>query len=277
MTDPPKQRESRPEENLEAATRLTTATPSLTADEAHRLDTRIRLLSRTIGNNLTKLTDLIGQAKDTEIHLVLGFPSWTAYLASALGELELAMNAPARRELVALLSDEGMSNRAIAQAVGVTEGTVRNDKVRNDYAPRRPTIAVDRTVIDIATGEVISEAPQRPPVTGLDGKAYPPRPKPQPPTEGQLIAHHETEKLVAEQETLNRWSRAVDGLTNALSYAKTFTPPAIPANHVSIQEFKTRLAALVEISNQWADPIGPRVSDSATLRFPIVDAELVEP
>jgi ParB family transcriptional regulator, chromosome partitioning protein len=77
--------------------------------------------------------------------------------------------------------------------------------------------------------------------------------KKQPPTPEQLAAHHETEKLMAEQETLNRWSRAVDSLTNALSYAKTFTPPAIPANHVSIQEFKARLAALVEISNQWKE------------------------
>lgn len=76
--------------------------------------------------------------------------------------------------------------------------------------------------------------------------------KKQPPTEAQLAAHHETQKLVAEQETLNRWSRAVDSLTNALSYAKSFTPPNdIPPNYVSVQEFKTRLAALCKITDEW--------------------------
>lgn len=204
MTDPPKQPESRPEETPEAATRLAKATPSLTADEAHRLDTRIRLLSRTIGDNLTKLTDLISRARDGEIHVILGHRSWTAYLASALGELELAMNTPARRELVSLLTDEGMSNRAIAQAVGVTEGTVRNDKVRNDYAPAKPehrptrSPKLERRREWSAAGGWRAEAdkadtnvstPATAPknrggnVFGLDGKVYTPKPQsdPKPP------------------------------------------------------------------------------------------------
>jgi ParB family chromosome partitioning protein len=73
------------------------------------------------------------------------------------------------------------------------------------------------------------------------------------PTPEQLAAHHETEKLVAEQETLNRYSRAVDALTNFLSYAKTFTPPQLPATYVSITELKNRLAAATEIVNTWKE------------------------
>jgi len=56
----------------------------------------------------------------------------------------------------------------------------------------------------------------------------------------------------AEQESLNRWSDAVDGLTAALAYAKDFTPPAnLPENYVSITEFKSRLDTLHQIVNEW--------------------------
>jgi ParB family chromosome partitioning protein len=77
--------------------------------------------------------------------------------------------------------------------------------------------------------------------------------KKQPPTPEQLAAHHETEKLVAEQETLNRYSRAVDALTNFLSYAKTFTPPKLPDTYVSIGELKNRLSAATDIVNTWKE------------------------
>lgn len=54
------------------------------------------------------------------------------------------------------------------------------------------------------------------------------------------------------QEALNRWSQAVDGLTNALSFAKTYQPPAeIPANYTSAAEFLRRLESLSEIAETW--------------------------
>ena len=233
--------------------------PAITLDDAVALDREIRDRVASVNDEMLGLQELIDEAKSVDLHTPLGFASWTAYVADVF-TITNELGREQRRELVGYLAGEGMSNRAIAQAVGVTHTTVRRDReaasqVEHHVPPDRPTITVDRTVIDSATGEVISEAPPAPQVTGLDGKTYtPPRPKPQPPTEEQLIAHHEAEKLTAHQETFNRWSRAVDGLTNALSYAKTFTPPAdLPANYVSAQEFKTRLAALVEISNKWKE------------------------
>lgn len=232
--------------------------PAISMDDAVALDREIRDLVASVNDEMLGLQELIDEAKRVDLHTPLGFSSWTAYVADVF-TITNELGREQRRELVGYLAGEGMSNRAIAQAVGVSHVTVINDRkatsseVVSDLPPDRPTITVDRTVIDSETGEVINEAPSLPPITGLDGKTYPARPKPQPPTEEQLIAHHETEKLVAEQETLNRWSRAVDSLTNALSYAKTFTPPAIPADYVSIKEFKLRLATLVEISNQWKE------------------------
>jgi hypothetical protein len=57
---------------------------------------------------------------------------------------------------------------------------------------------------------------------------------------------------VAQQEALNAWSSAVDGGTAALSYAKTWTPPAdIPAGYITVAEFRDRVTELLEIIQTW--------------------------
>ena len=190
--------------------------------EAARLDKRIRLMADTIRDNVLKITGLIEEAKTGQIHVALGFASWTAYLADALGG-RLELDTDSRREVVALMSGEGMSNRAIAQAVGVSHVTVINDRksaagqVVSDLPPV-PAAVVDEDhevmaqVVDellaIAAevrhdaapdaevehhvpsdAEVIEEPTS---VTGLDGKTYrrkrdnPPRP-PAPPTFARLM------------------------------------------------------------------------------------------
>lgn len=54
------------------------------------------------------------------------------------------------------------------------------------------------------------------------------------------------------QEALNAWSGAVDGLTRALSYAKTYKPPiGIPENYVSVADFAERAESLLEIAQGW--------------------------
>jgi len=59
---------------------------------------------------------------------------------------------------------------------------------------------------------------------------------------------------VAKQESLNAYSSAVDGLTVVLSYVKTWTPPAdIPASHLPLSEFKERVMALMEITQNWSE------------------------
>ena len=73
--------------------------------------------------------------------------------------------------IVADLAEQGMSNRAIASAAGVTEGTVRNDlrpQVRRSYAPASPATPAEPTfdptppwdVVNTDTGEVTEPAPQ---------------------------------------------------------------------------------------------------------------------
>lgn len=65
-------------------------------------------------------------------------------------------------------------------------------------------------------------------------------------------AQQESMEQAAEQVALNRWLYATDGLTEALSYARTENPPHnIPDNYVPVSEFRRRLAVLVDISATW--------------------------
>jgi hypothetical protein len=71
----------------------------LSQDDARRLDQRIRLMANTIRDNVAKIATLVEEAKAGQIHMTLGFSSWTAYLADALGG-QLQVHGDARRELV---------------------------------------------------------------------------------------------------------------------------------------------------------------------------------
>jgi len=80
---------------------------------------------------------------------VKGYADWDALCAAEFPR-SIRLPRPERRGIVTRLRGAGMSTRAIASAVGVADGTVRNDL----------TGAQDCTPVS---------------VTGLDGKRYPPR------------------------------------------------------------------------------------------------------
>jgi hypothetical protein len=58
----------------------------------------------------------------------------------------------------------------------------------------------------------------------------------------------------AKQESINAWTEAVDGLTRALSWAKSYSgPPAeLPKSHVQPDEFRERAQALIEAIDEWS-------------------------
>jgi transposase len=122
---------------------------SVTEDEAEarRLTDRIRLELKVKAEHDDTIIALIKQARDTNVHEVLGYSSWPAYVAAEFGDIPLRLDREHRRELVTALSGEGMSTRAIAPVVGVDQKTVSND-LR-------------------ASGEESSS-----PVQGLDGRRY---------------------------------------------------------------------------------------------------------
>ena len=148
---------------------------------AERLDRRIRLMAGSIADSLSKLYDLVEQAKAGQIHVALGFPSWTAYVADAC-KVEIRVERNQRRELVGWLAGEGMSQRAIAEVVGVGVATVNRDigtPVPNG-TPEPDTGGLPQSESPEPCPDLQDMDPTPSPVTGLDGKTYakPKRPKP---------------------------------------------------------------------------------------------------
>ena len=150
---------------------------------AEKLDARIRRMAESARGQLVKVAELVEEAKRGRVHEVLGYESWTAYLANALGG-QLQLEGDARHEVVSFLAGEGMSVRAIAAATGVSKSTVDRDLAQvsqtrtpatgghaGSGVPQRDTSNGDRSVGSIT-----------PEVTGLDGKQYPRHPRePKPP------------------------------------------------------------------------------------------------
>lgn len=122
---------------------------------ARRRLARIRELVADTIEIYEELRELISDARQSSDHELLGFPSWPAYVAQAVGQVAVS-GREERRELVQFLSEQGMSTRAIAPIVGASQPTVRRD----------------------LSGESNDSPDDEPePITGLDGKSYA-RPRP---------------------------------------------------------------------------------------------------
>lgn len=107
---------------------------------------------------------------------VLGHKSWAECVEERGAQLRLPR--ADRREMVALLADEGMSSRAIAPVVGANQATVVRDMQSSDakasdaprtvksldgvertFQPRKPATTLrDAGVVDMATGEIYDPA-----------------------------------------------------------------------------------------------------------------------
>lgn len=130
---------------------MNTVMRMVTKGEAERLTERIKLTIESIDTSLVKLRNLVDEAQNSNTWQMLGFASWTAYVASLFEGRKVALGREDRQTLTTMLADQGMSTRAIAPIVGASQRTVAND------------------VSKVAHLE--SDAPK---VTGLDGKTYGP-------------------------------------------------------------------------------------------------------
>lgn len=179
---------------------MTAVEPVMDEAAARRITQRISLLSGSVRESITKLAELVEEAKAGNAHVALGYRSWTDYLAATLGAEPIVLPPTQRRELVGWLTNEGMSSRAIAPIVGTTHSTVVRDAQVVRDAPAEPIVA--RVAVDQETGEILEPAaPQTPrpdeasspitsgrgPIQGRDGKTYT-RPAPDPAREAQRAA-----------------------------------------------------------------------------------------
>lgn len=107
----------------------------LTADEAEVVTSRIR---RWV--NDFPVDDVV-LAFRGRVWIALAYASWSEWCECELGGLRLP--APKRRAVAAGLASQGISNVAIGSALGVTEGTVRNDLASQNYEADRKRLGQD--------------------------------------------------------------------------------------------------------------------------------------
>jgi len=175
--------------------------PEMTVDGAERLSERISDRLDTIAENYIKVMPLIREAINRNVHAILGYASPGAYIKDRFGDALGKLGVELRREVVRELSNAGLSTRAIAPVVGVSNYTVSKDlqgvsnltpdmdaidrDVAEAEAALRPSVAnpITGEVLDDA---VVTETHTVTVVTGLDGKEYK-RPDPAAPRRGSLI------------------------------------------------------------------------------------------
>ena len=154
--------------------------------EARGIDCGLRRLAHSIATDMQLFKSLIDEARSKSIHGLLGFKSWTAYVADVVGKEMTALPVDDRRQIVGLLTVEGMSTRAQAAALGVSNATVsRDQQVLHDVTPVPETADADPEVLhDVAPATV----------TGRDGKTYPakPKPKPKPKADVPKVSHDDS-------------------------------------------------------------------------------------
>jgi transposase len=108
----------------EAETNVTLREP-LTEKAAKALDKKIRTASDRLSTTTENLLNLLEEAAAGAIHEALGLPSWTAWFKDAV-QINVSDRFE-RKELVKMMSGKGMSQRAIAGSLGVSQKTVDRD------------------------------------------------------------------------------------------------------------------------------------------------------
>lgn len=151
---------------------------------ARDLTVQLRRVADQLGQQLDVFQNLVTEAYTRRVWVPLGYSSWDTYVAGELPALPKLARAE-RRELVAALTDAGLSTRAIAPAVGAHRETVMADQ--RQVAGFRPPAPEP----DIVDAELVEDTPEPPPATtGLDGKTYNRQPRDIPPVKtrrGPLI------------------------------------------------------------------------------------------
>lgn len=97
----------------------------LSEKAAKALDKKIRAASDKLSTQTESLLNLLEEAAAGSIHEALGLPSWTAWFKDAV-QINVSDRFE-RKELVKMMSGKGMSQRAIAGSLGVSQKTVDRD------------------------------------------------------------------------------------------------------------------------------------------------------
>ncbi len=105
--------------------------------DARRRCQQLHLLLESMTRQKEKVLTLVSEAKEQDDHLTLGYPSWPAYVSAEFARALSDLTRDDRRWAAVALAQTGMSSRAIAPIVGVTDRQVRADvrQVGSDFPP----------------------------------------------------------------------------------------------------------------------------------------------
>lgn len=141
---------------------------------ARKITERLRLQATNYQEAREKVIHTLTEARDGGAAEMLGYASWTAYMADVFADAPLRLERDARQELVSELAAQGMSTRAIAPIVGAGYATVSRDikaaTVSCETVRNSADTADTAMRVDPVTGEV-EDVPARH-VTGVNGKSY---------------------------------------------------------------------------------------------------------
>ena len=141
--------------------------------EAERITARIADKLDGIADNLEQVMPMIGEALTRQAWKALGYASPTAYVSERFSSALQRLTPEVRRPIVGELSAAGMSTRAIAPIVGVSDRQVRYDaaQVGSRFPPASPASPTEP--------ETVHGLPTTDRIVGMDGKTYQ-RPDPTP-------------------------------------------------------------------------------------------------
>jgi hypothetical protein len=144
---------------------------TLTPSDAERLTTRIVSRLEVLADTRDAVMPLLREAIEGQAHIALGYPSPGAYAQDRFGGALARLGVEMRREVVAELTAAGLSTRAIAPVVGVSNKTVQLD--RQVLPPVTPHLNGEASDWLVTAGEhePTTEADLAR-VTGVDGKSY---------------------------------------------------------------------------------------------------------
>ena len=126
---------------------MTDLAVQMTEVEARTATESIRSALDRVSTAWATLAGLITDAYQRRADLALGYGSWAEYAEAELKPAE-GLAVEVRRQLVGMLSQAGMSTRAIAPTVGVSQRQISTD-VRSNFSPANGRL--DRQVSDRLT------------------------------------------------------------------------------------------------------------------------------
>lgn len=162
---------------------------AVTAERARQITDRIRLLAESVADGIDRLVERIHEAQQLGVHEALGYRSWTDYVSTEFAGVLPRLGREPRRELVATLSETGMSVRSIASVTSAPKSTIQDDLQHLSETGHLAPVADATTQSPSQEGAAnsvgnfgVAPSPRttgsgRPPVVGRDGKTYT-RPEP---------------------------------------------------------------------------------------------------